>query len=181
MSVCCAVYENDMYLRAWRPIKAGEEVRMDYQPGVIHRNDHSLLAYGFIQKRVRPILPSVDLPTFNMNEPFAHTPDNDDLFYGLRGSHTTAEELQRLQDLIKETGSSLVEDEELLAEKSALNDKREKLVVEFRIQRKKAILRAIESIERELSWVENEIDRGQDGDDEDDDLMGYEYDDHMEL
>jgi len=165
-----------MYLRAWRPIKAGEEVRMDYQPGIVHRNDHSLLAYGFIQKRKNPMLPSVDLPSFTMDEPFAFTPDNDGVFYGLGGSHTTPEELQRLKDLLNGTGSSLEEDIELLKGMSVLNDIREKLVVEFRIERKRAILRAIESIQRELSREANAIEQGS----EEDDDADYD-DDHLEL
>lgn len=147
---------------------------MDYQPGIVHRNDHSLLAYGFIQKRKNPMLPSVDLPSFTMDEPFAFTPDNDEAFYGLGGSHTSAEELQRLQDLLNGTESSLEEDVEFLKGKSASNDIREKLVVEFRVERKRAILRAIESIQRELSREANAIEQGSEDDDDYDD-------DHLEL
>lgn len=38
-----------MIVRASRPIKKGEAITNNYQPNVIHRNDISMLIYGFVQ------------------------------------------------------------------------------------------------------------------------------------
>lgn len=136
-------------LRALRPIKKGEEVRFNYQPGVNHRPDMSLLVYGFFQKRKgNPLLCAVDLPTFTMAEQYAPTPESDDAFYGPEGRFNTEKELKRLQGLLSSTPTTLKQDEVLL--KGKFTDWRDKLLVEFRVERKKALAEAIKKIKKEL-------------------------------
>ena len=143
-------YKNALVLRALRPIKKGEEVRFNYQPGVNHRPDMSLLVYGFFQKRntSSPLLAAVDLPTFSMEEQYAPTPEDDSVFYGASGKFVTGAEVKRLTALLKAAPTTLKQDQALLDKN--VTDWRERLLIEFRVERKRALLGAIETINKEL-------------------------------
>lgn len=93
----CNVYMTDSngYMKIWakRRIDSGEEVRIDYQPDVLHRPDPTLLTYGFFVsssgngtkegKRGKPLMCAMDLPTFHEHgNPFEETPLDDSSFYG---------------------------------------------------------------------------------------------------
>lgn len=126
-----------------------------------HRNDISLTGYGFIRKLERPLLPASDLPTFDPQQPYEETPLTDDVFYGPEGSYNTEEELERLKKLLADCPTTLAEDEALLLSfdnKGVENednyenfvDFKYRTIVEYRIERKKALNLAIEAIEKEL-------------------------------
>ena len=140
-----------MYIRAIRPIFKGDELLLPYLPGLDHRNDVSLTGYGFIRKLERPILPGTDLPIFDPENPYEPTPQSDSTFYGPQGSHNTIEEVNRLQGLLSAAGTTLEEDKALLKSGKLKRDEwKMKAVVEFRVERKKAIQLAIEAINKEL-------------------------------
>ena len=129
-----------------KPISAGEELFLPYLPGLDHRNDVSLTGYGFVRKLERPLLPATDLPTFDPEHPYQESPLSDyGAFYGPGGSHNSEEELERLRGLLGATPTTLEEDEELL-ESGDLKDWKEKVVVEFRVQRKLALKLSITTI-----------------------------------
>jgi hypothetical protein len=151
------VFNRAVQLRAKRPIKKGEEIKFNYHPGVVHRPDMSLLAYGFFQKTrktsaalIAPLLCSVDLPTFSPEKPYEPTPDNDDAFYGPEGSYNTVEEYQRLKKLLEEAPTTLQEDE--LARQVSLKalSQLEMLLIDFRIERKRGLIAAMEKIGKQL-------------------------------
>jgi hypothetical protein len=142
-----------LVIRARAPIKKGEELFLAYLPGLDHRNDVSLTGYGFIRSLERPLLPASDLPTFNTERPYEETPPTDDVFYGPEGSYNTEEELERLKTLLAECPTTLAEDEALLNGEKIdgainLSDYKSRVIVEFRAERKKALILAIEAIER---------------------------------
>lgn len=149
--VNCDQYTDgeNLYLVATKPILKGEELFITYMPGLDHRNDITLTMYGFIRKLDRPLLPATDLPTFNQDSPYQPTPWSDDQLYGPSGTFNTPRELKRLQNLLNSTGTTQEEDEALLHADN-MNDWRNKLVLEFRIERKKALRNAIEAIKKEL-------------------------------
>lgn len=141
---------KNLYLVATKPIVKGEELFLSYMPGLDHRNDITLTTYGFIRKLDRPLLPASDLPTFNEDSPYQPTPWSDDQLYGPNGTFNNPRELKRLQDLLNSTGTTQEEDEELLHAEH-MKDWRNKLILEFRIERKKALRNAIKAITKELS------------------------------
>jgi len=147
-------YKGFLKLRALRPIRSGEEVRYNYQPGVVHRNDMSLLIYGFIQKLNPPMLCSIDLPTFTLPHLYAKTPETDDDFYGSRGAYNTVEEYERLGSLLAEMPTTEAEDVALL-ESGQVTDQVEHLLIEFRIERKRALMWARRQIDRMLQVQNN--------------------------
>lgn len=139
-----------MYIRAIRPISAGEELYLPYLPGLDHRNDMSLTGYGFIRKLKRPILPATDLPTFDPENPYEPLPLTDAPFYGPEGSHNSVAEILRLQGLLSACGTTLKEDEALLKSGKVTENWKMRTVIEFRVERKKAMQLAIRAIEEEL-------------------------------
>jgi hypothetical protein len=153
---------SSLVIRATRPITKGEELFLPYLPGLDHRNDVSMTGYGFIRKLSTPLLPASDLPTFDPQEPYSETPLTDDVFYGSRGQYNTEEELERLKNLLNECPTTLEEDKALLASGQStdgvidLNDHKYRIIVEFRIERKKALIGAIDSIEKQLVLKNNE-------------------------
>lgn len=150
------VYQGTLKLRALRPIAKGEEIRIDYQPGVVHRNDMSLLVYGFVQERDPPLMCSIDLPTYDSDEPYAQTPATDADFYGPGGEWNTEEEYVRLEVLLK--GAETTEDEDrVLLESGAVSDWRERMLVRFRMMRKEAIRRSMNAIAQELGFDEGDV------------------------
>lgn len=127
-----------------------------------HRNDIMLQTYGYVHPPSATsnplLLPAVDLPTYDPLTPFTPTPGSDDEFYGPEGSHVTVEEIERLKTLLKEMPTSAEEDAALLVayEKGGsgegkIRDWREKNIVDFRLQRKLALKRAIAKIEQQLA------------------------------
>ena len=149
------VFDGAVQLRAKHYIKKGEEIKFNYQPGVVHRPDMSLLAYGFFQKAAvdsgrSTLLCSVDLPTFSLQAPYTPTPGSDDRFYGPKGTYNTEEEYQRLKNLLESAPTSLKEDElALKVSRNALSEL-EKIIIEFRIKRKRGLIEAMEKIKKEL-------------------------------
>jgi SET domain len=150
-------FNGAVQLRAKRYIKKGEEIKFNYQPGVVHRPDMSLLSYGFFQKSPKkganeqgPQLCSVDLPTFSLEKPYEPTPDSDDTFYGPKGKYNTEEEYQRLENLLKEAPTTLEEDKMAKKVSQKALSELELLLLEFRIERKRGLLAAMEKIKREL-------------------------------
>ncbi|KAG7672267.1 hypothetical protein NADE_000058 [Nannochloris sp. 'desiccata'] len=148
---------SSLVIRARNPIKKGEELFLAYLPGLDHRNDVSLTGYGFIRSLERPLLPASDLPTFDTEHPYGETPSTDDVFYGPEGSYNTEEELERLKKLLADCPTTLAEDEAALLsdgkndETIDLNNYRSRVIVEFRVERKKALISAIEAVEKELA------------------------------
>jgi len=137
------------YITAVQPIAAGQELLLPYLPGLDHRNDITLAGYGFVLKRDVPILPATDLPTFDPEAPYAPTPATDAEYYGPLGSFNTEEELRRLGGLLEAAGTSEDDDVRLL-ESENVTDWREGVVLEYRVQRKKAIRLAMAAIRKEL-------------------------------
>jgi len=145
-----------LIIRARVPIKKGEELFLAYLPGLDHRNDVSLTGYGFIRSLERPLLPASDLPTFDIEQPYEATPLTDNVFYGPEGSYNTEEELERLKTLLAECPTTLADDEALLSgekidEAIDLTDPKFRIIVRYRVERKKALISAIEAIEKELA------------------------------
>lgn len=67
---------------ASRDIKAGEELSFNYLFNVQHRNDVTLLSYGFVQNKEPPLMLVTDLPGYTADDLFDETPLTDDDFYG---------------------------------------------------------------------------------------------------
>lgn len=149
------VFNGAVQLRAKRPIGKGEEIKYNYQPGVVHRPDMSLLTYGFFQRTTKasaaPLLCSVDLPTFSLERPHEPTPDTDDAFYGPKGTYNTVEEYQRLKKLLEEAPTTLNEDELARRVSKKALSQLEMLLIEFRIERKQGLIAAMEKIRKELN------------------------------
>jgi hypothetical protein len=153
-------FKGVVQLRAKRPIKKGEEIRFNYQSGVIHRPDMSLLSYGFFvsfgASDKAPLQCSVDLPTFSLDRPYEPTPESDDAFYGPKGQYNTEEEYQRLNTLLKKAPTTVEEDQLALKARSKALSKIEKLLLEFRIERKRSLIGAMGKIKRELHSAEGD-------------------------
>ena len=146
-----------LYIRATTPIQAGDELFLPYLPGLEHRNDMSLSAYGFVRQshnQTRPLLPATDLVTYDRQDPYKTTPASDvGVFYGKGGSHNTEKELERLQSLLRKANTTLEEDELELGAGS-FADWKEEMVVKFRVERKKAVHLAMRAIKNELGIVD---------------------------
>jgi hypothetical protein len=170
---------SSMVVRATSSITKGDELFLPYLPGLDHRNDVSLTGYGFIRKLDRPLLPASDLPTFDPEQPYSETRLTDEVFYGPFGSYNTEEELERLKKLLAECPTTLAEDEALLLsgesndEEIDLNDYRYRVIVEFRVERKKALTLAIEAIEQELA-LKNEREEEEEEEEEEKDASSDE-------
>ena len=114
-----------------------------------HRNDVSLAGYGFVRTLAQPLLPATDLPTFDPEAPYKATPGSDAAFYGPGGEWNTEAEYARLAVLLREAQASEEEDLAVL-EMGELKDWRERAVVEFRVQRRRALQRAVAAVGAEL-------------------------------
>jgi hypothetical protein len=133
--------------RALTTIKAGEEYRWDYNPGSCHRNDNTLVTYGFIMTQEPPMLCSFDLPDYQINT--TTYPENDGYYYGPKGAYNTVEERMRLNHLLKSAPTTLEDDKKLLSSKAPQSYKAETLL-KFRIARKIALYAAIQTIDEQL-------------------------------
>ena len=91
---------------------------------------------------------AVDLPTFSMAEQYAPTPESDDLYYGPKGKFNTDVELRRLERLLSSAPTTLKQDEKLL--KGKFTDWRDQMLIEFRVERKRALVAAIKKVKKEL-------------------------------
>lgn len=143
--------KNSIMIHATKHINRGEELFLEYLPGVDHRPDISLIGYGYVRKVESPILAATDLPTFDPASPYAATPKDDEVFYGPGGKYNTIDEYNRLLSTMTMSGTTLEEDEAKLADKNALKTWQEKAVFEFRVARKKAITQALAAIMDELN------------------------------
>ena len=141
---------ESILLYATRNIEPGEELFLEYLPGVDHRPDISLIGYGYVRKMEKPLLAATDLPTFDHAAPYKATPPSDEVFYGPGGKYNTAEEYGRLATLMLNSGTTLEEDESRLKDETTPKSWKEKTVLEFRVARKKAITLALEAIMDEL-------------------------------
>lgn len=54
------------------------QIRHHFLHDVVHRNDLSLLAYGFVQRREWPLLCAQDLPGHHDLDDWPHTPSDDE-------------------------------------------------------------------------------------------------------
>ncbi|KAH7617856.1 hypothetical protein Ndes2526B_g06746 [Nannochloris sp. 'desiccata'] len=141
-------------MHASRNIRKGEAVTNDYQTNVLDRNDMSLHIYGFIQEVNSERLLAVDLPNYDPDSPFNETKD-DKWFHGPRGKYNTRAEVARLKALLEEAEehTTLEEDEKLVrvgAAERVFEDWKEEMVVKFRLGRKRALKKAIATVEVEL-------------------------------
>ena len=105
---------------------------------------------GFIKESNAEVMCAIDLPLYNPDEPFGQTKE-DSWFYGPEGRFNSPSELARLKSLLDEAEgkSTIAEDEELL-KSGNLNDWKEETVIKFRMGRKKALKKAISTIENVL-------------------------------
>ena len=55
------------------------QLAWSYKGQVIHRNDMSLILYGFVQDKQPQLLCAQDRADFNESTPFRSTPPNDDM------------------------------------------------------------------------------------------------------
>lgn len=140
-----------IYLVATKDIQPGEELFLPYLPGLDHRNDHTLAAYGFVRMlsvndNRAFLLPATDLPTYDPEQPYAPTPDSDDEFYGAHGKFNTMEEHARLKSLLDGMETTIDEDARLLKQSSNTSDWRSDMIVKFRLKRKLALKKAMHTI-----------------------------------
>lgn len=103
---------------------------------------------------------AVDLPTYDPDSPFGETKD-DKYFHGPGGKFNTRAEVARLKALLDEAEeyTTLDEDEKLVqsaATEKVFEDWREETVVKLRLGRKKALKKAIATVERELQKQKEE-------------------------
>lgn len=161
--------------KAMRNIPKGTEITNAYQTNVIHRNDLSLLIYGFIQNK--PLMCATDLPKYTSADPYSATAVDDSLFYGRDGRFNTKAEYQRLAALLYEIPSSDDIDRALLWSRSFWGwpiyklrcssrvegwlgvdcpaplpkfTWKEEMLLKFRIHRRKMIKTAMKKIKRQL-------------------------------
>ena len=94
---------------------------------------------------------AVDLPTYKPASPFEST-KFDSYYYGPQGRYNTPDELLRLKELLQaaEDQTTEDEDEKLLAKGYSAKEWKVETVVRFRLGRKRALKKAIVTVEGEL-------------------------------
>jgi hypothetical protein len=137
-----------LVLRATTRIASGDELYLSYLPGLDHRPDMTLL-HGYLGKVDSPILAATDLPTYDPAKPYSKTLPTDETYYGPGGKYNSLDEFNRLISLLANAPTSLEEDEALLSA-DAFDTWQQRLVVKFRVERKRALAWAIEAIRHEL-------------------------------
>ncbi|CAL8462629.1 g2162 [Coccomyxa elongata] len=115
---------------AIKNITAGQEVTHTYSATAL-RSDYSLLHYGFVLEMERPLLAG--------NDHIARFEYSDDDLYSQHERLLSHEEAQRLNDILKSFPTTEEEDLQLLRESSDKLDGREREIIRFRIQRKRAL------------------------------------------
>ncbi|KAK9906816.1 hypothetical protein WJX75_008486 [Coccomyxa subellipsoidea] len=125
---------------ATQAIKAGEEVTQTYSAAAL-RSDYTLLHYGFALDLERPLLAGLDhIAGFEY-------PDDD--LYLQHQSLMSHDEVARLNSILASFPTSEAADLQLLHGSSALHDG-ERQVLQFRIQRKRALRNMLGQIQRQL-------------------------------
>lgn len=141
---------TDVFVRAIKHIKKGEEITNSYQPGVIHRPDMSLYVYGFVTPMERPLLSAIDLPNYNPADPFGQTALTDAIYNKKKGSkYVSKKEYDRLAALLAAAPTSESEDQALL-DGGSVTDWREQAILQFRIMRKRALRQTLEKLAAKL-------------------------------
>ncbi|BDA46500.1 hypothetical protein COCOBI_08-5940 [Coccomyxa sp. Obi] len=115
---------------AIKNITAGQEVTHTYSTAAL-RSDYSLLHYGFVLDMERPLLAG--------NDHISGFDQPDDLLYSQHETLLSEEEAQRLNDILKSFPTTEEEDLQLLQKSSDSLDGREREIIKFRIQRKRAL------------------------------------------
>lgn len=124
-------------------IRKGEEVAISYQRNKLHRPDMALFNYGYLPKRRPPLLAAYDLGSPEANQlreaggAILSPPNDDD--YKLGGHLATLGELRRLLDLLASFPTTEAQDRAIIAEHPEPLTWREKMLLEFRAERKAAI------------------------------------------
>ncbi|CAL8469162.1 g8703 [Coccomyxa elongata] len=133
---------------ALRPIKRGEEVVYQYS-WILERNDKALLQYFFVQERNPPLLCLLDLPEHGS---FWDTPGrlDDDALYGPGGPLCTEGEVERLNNILVSFPTTEDDDAALLGSEN-LTDWRERVIVKFRMLRKRALRLTIQGVQLALA------------------------------
>lgn len=139
-----AADKSQVAMTALTNISAGEEVSISYLWNRLHRADHALLEYGFIQQGRRPpLLAAYDYGGAGGEELrqkgwFYDSPPNDDAYLP-SGTLATAGELRRLVDTLRSFPTSEAEDWAQLQKEAHLLTWRQQLLLQFRIERKAAL------------------------------------------
>ncbi|BDA45092.1 hypothetical protein COCOBI_06-5720 [Coccomyxa sp. Obi] len=142
--------ESSSYVAtAVRPIRRGEEVVFEYNPSLA-RNDRALLNYFFVQERDPPLLCRMDLPELGSFRGTPGPPPRDDELYGTGGRFCTQEEVQRLTSILVSFPTTEDEDAALL-DSGELTDWRERVIVNFRMLRKRALRLTIQGLHAALA------------------------------
>lgn len=145
--------EDSFTMVALRDISKGEEVTNTYSHDYVHRPDMALLSYGFVPNRQPPILSAIDLPEGfgDVEHPVAHlvrTPAVEPGYGNWTGQFTTEKELQRLLSIQAALPTTLEEDLQLLAEAQQPGCR---VVLDWRVSRKRALLAAIAQLSASLA------------------------------
>ncbi|CAL8469166.1 g8707 [Coccomyxa elongata] len=140
--------ESSSYVvSALRPIRHGEEVVHRYSWG-IERNDKALLDYFFVQEHDPPLLCALDLPGVNVWDTLESASSDHEL-YGPGGSLCIPEEVERLRSILVRFPTGEDQDAALL-ESGELTDWRERVIVKFRMLRKRALRLTMEAVQAAL-------------------------------
>ncbi|BDA45093.1 hypothetical protein COCOBI_06-5730 [Coccomyxa sp. Obi] len=141
--------ESSSYVAtALRPIRRGEEVVYQYS-WILERNDKALLQYFFVQERDPPLLCLLDLPEHGSFWD-STGPLRDDELYGPGGPLCTEEEVERLNSILVSFPTTEDEDAALL-DSGELTDWRERIIVKFRMLRKRALRLTIQGVQLALA------------------------------
>eukprot|EP00884_Botryococcus_braunii_P006374 jgi/Botrbrau1/15738/Bobra.4_1s0106.1 len=140
--------EDDNFVaRALKDIKEGEELRQVYSDA-LGRNDHSLMHYGFIHRDNNPRMTCMDRLGGDLYDDTSCPLNDSDYAFG--GALHTEGELRRLLHLHNNFPTTLGEDMRLLEDKTSNIDNIERVLVSFRVLRKRALQQVIIKLQQGL-------------------------------
>ncbi|GAB4820914.1 hypothetical protein N2152v2_007960 [Parachlorella kessleri] len=142
--------DGSVVLKATKAVAAGEELLIDYKPGVLHRPDASLFLYGFVQDHEHRLLCAMDLPTYLPFNPWRRTHLEDPTVSSATPSWAEKYEYKRLASLLASMPTTEEQDLALL-EGGSLDSWRQRLLVRFRLQRKRGLRLALQRMEQ--AWA----------------------------